>query len=562
MGLFDIFKKKKQEVAQAPTPQPSSNYINGGVSTGMSVPMVFDGEVDLGEMGVAKNFVIDYNTLRIRSKQMYLESDLIHTVVRRKNTWKIGNGLDLQCRINSMVLESEGIKINAQELSKTVESRFKAWANSEASSWVGNKNFNRLQSEAGMRQSMDGDLLVILRYDNDRLQVQHIDACNVQNPIFVSMLPNENKVNNSTGYDYVWTNGNRLRNGVEIDSNGVIVAYHVRVGIGVDTERVKAKNRYGMTMAFMLLADEFNTDSYRGIPDCSSNMENAAMLKRLKEAAIGGYEERQKIAYYSETAPDGVEGDIFNANNLAKEYSGLGGGAYGDDKNDLPVDVNGVYMNNTISSTKAKNVKQLPKGQTIKAFGESQDMHFNEFYTPIAESQASTLGMPPEVAFMKYGGSFSSSRAGLKDWEHTLMVDRYAYAIQYNQRIYAVWFLLEVLNNKIDAKGFLKAWLSDNYMVVSAYLSASWVGANVPHIDPVKEVKAEREKLGGLAVNAPLTSIEASTMALNGGEYRDNVQQFALELQEMTQNGLQIEPFGKEEMESDNEEEDKKEEKD
>jgi hypothetical protein len=64
-----------------------------------------------------------------------------------------------------------------------------------------------------------------------------------------------------------------------------------------------------------------------------------------------------------------------------------------------------------------------------------------------------------------------------------------------------------------------------------------------------------------LAVNAPLTSIEASTMALNGGEYRDNVQQFSLELQEMTSNGLQIEPFGKEEMESsddDSEEETKK----
>ena len=51
----------------------------------------------------------------------------------------------------------------------------------------------------------------------------------------------------------------------------------------------------------------------------------------------------------------------------------------------------------------------------------------------------------------------------------------------------------------------------------------------MPHIDPLKEVKAERAKLGNSFV--PLTTAEAATEALSAGEFDSNVVQMIKEVE-------------------------------
>jgi hypothetical protein len=46
----------------------------------------------------------------------------------------------------------------------------------------------------------------------------------------------------------------------------------------------------------------------------------------------------------------------------------------------------------------------------------------------------------------------------------------------------------------------------------------------------LKEVNAERRKLGPLADNIPLTTVEQATEVLNGGDSDSNIQQFSEEL--------------------------------
>jgi hypothetical protein len=53
----------------------------------------------------------------------------------------------------------------------------------------------------------------------------------------------------------------------------------------------------------------------------------------------------------------------------------------------------------------------------------------------------------------------------------------------------------------------------------------------VPHIDPLKEVMAERAKLGTAADAIPLTTVEDATRNLNGGDSDSNMTQFADEYQ-------------------------------
>ena len=75
-------------------------------------------------------------------------------------------------------------------------------------------------------------------------------------------------------------------------------------------------------------------------------------------------------------------------------------------------------------------------------------------------------------------------------------------------------------------------------MGISAYQHARFIGANVPHIDPVKEVAAERLKLGKSGADIPLTTAEAATEALNGGDYETNVLQYAKELENTKKAGI------------------------
>jgi len=102
-------------------------------------------------------------------------------------------------------------------------------------------------------------------------------------------------------------------------------------------------------------------------------------------------------------------------------------------------------------------------------------------------------------------------------------------------------FELEVLNKNISAPGYFTAMLAGDQMTMDAYKAGRFIGANVPHIDPLKEVEAERAKLGPLADQLPLTTVEKSTETLGGGDSENNIKKFSKELDEGKNNGLLLE---------------------
>jgi len=150
--------------------------------------------------------------------------------------------------------------------------------------------------------------------------------------------------------------------------------------------------------------------------------------------------------------------------------------------------------------------------------------------------------MPPDVARSKYDSNYSASRAAIKDWEHTLDVKRADFSFQFMQNVYNFWLEVEILLNNIQAPGYLVAKQKEDMMVIEAYRTARFIGAPVANIDPVKEVEAERKKLGITAESIPLTTVEASTEVLNGGDSNHNMEQFAEELKKSKALGLKPEP--------------------
>jgi hypothetical protein len=198
----------------------------------------------------------------------------------------------------------------------------------------------------------------------------------------------------------------------------------------------------------------------------------------------------------------------------------------------VPVTQDGVVIANKVAVTTNKSTFNMSPGSELKSLESENDLHFRDFYEVNFELICAALGMPPEVAAMKYDSNFSSARAAIKDWENTLIVERAKFAYEFLQPIYNFWLHLEILSNKIQAPGYMNAFRTGEQMILAAYRRARFVGASVPHIDPLKEVEAERLKLGKAFDMVPLTSIELSTEVVGGGEANPNLIQGAKDLEQ------------------------------
>lgn len=471
-----------------------------------AVSKSWDGEKNMGEIGPIVYYTPDFPALRLRSWQAYLESDIAQTILNKYALWIVDQGLKLNCAPSKLFLESEGIKIDPEKFNALTEARFLVWSKSLSCSFNGMMNLSQLSKMVFINSKIGGDMLVVLRYTNRQVTIQIIDGENVCSPNY---FPTE-----------------RIKDGIEYSPTGQHVAYHVKVQ-GYKWERISARSSSGLIMAFMVRGNRYRLLD-RGLPIIGATLETINKIDRYKEAAVGSAEERAKIAYQivhqlGGTGESPLADALANARNAGTAQN-----------SGLPKDEDGQELADQVYASTNKQTFNVPQGGEIKALHSTQEMFFKEFYETNANVCCSAVNIPPNVAFSLYNDSFSASRAATKDWEHTIIVERDDFQTQWYQPIYNFWLHTQILQQKIQAPGYLNG----DTLVREAYQIARFTGPLFPHINPVQEVNAERLKLGELAKNIPLTNVERATETLNGGESSSNMEQFSLELKKSNDLGL------------------------
>jgi len=522
MKIFNFFKNPKQIIKSNEAPisrkeSPQASFNGGEFSS--SFVLSYNGEKNLGEIGTIRDYRLDYEGLRLRSWQSYLESEISQTVLNKFAMWVIGSGLKLQTDPVKPVLKSEKLEIDPEAFNEVAEARFKVFSCSKTSDYSGMNNLQIMAKTAFLNSIIGGDVLVVLRYVNNQVKVQLVDGAHLASPFF-----------GTDYYGQAISNGNTVKNGIELSPTGEHIAYYVKTGL-LKFERIEATGKKsGKKMAFLVYGMRYRLDNHRGIPLISTVMETLKKLDRYKEATVGSAEERQKITYAIEHDRDST-GESPLAKSISNAFD------YGSAE-DLPKDVNGKELANTVAATTNKQTFNMPIGAKLTSLESKNELYFKDFYTTNIDLICAAVGIPPEVAMSKYDSNFSASRAALKDWEHTINVNRALFSFQFYQPIFDLWLETEILKNKIQAPGYLKALSEGNDMVLDAYRNSRFVGTSVPHIDPLKEVNAERAKLGQLAAHMPLTTIEAATEVLNGGDSDNNLAQFSEEIKEAERLGI------------------------
>lgn len=510
----NVFSKGKKEitpVAEEITIIEKEKYIPGQhppVIKGYlnTFTVSYSGEKTPGEMGPIKRYTPDYCALRNRSWQSYLDSEITQNVIKKFVLWVIGSGLNVQSEPDIEVLESEGIELNNDKFSRLIEARFRVFSKSKHSSHSGMENLHALAKKAKLNAIVGGDVLIISRVNNGFVSFELKDGEHIQTPIGTSHI------------SVAKSNGNEIKHGVEISASGEHVAYYVRMSFG-KFERIPAKIGISdFTTAWMWYGFEYRLDGVRGLPLTCAVLETLKKLDRYKEATVGSAEERAKIVLFVE------HNDISTGENpLIKGIAqSLNVGAVADET--LTTANTDDAIATRIAATTNKAAFNLNPGATLKSLDSKNDLYFESFIGVNIMHVCAAIGIPYEVAMSKYDSNFSASRAALKDWEHTINVNRNDATENFYQICYNNWLLIEILRGKVDAPGYLASLAENNIMAYEAYRKCRFTGSQVPHIDPVKEAMAERIKLGDYKI--PLTTAEASTEALSAGEYKKNVAKF------------------------------------
>ena len=489
---------------------------------------------------------IDFHnfTMRQRARMLYMAAPMATSAIKTNRTNVIGVGLRLKSRIDREVLRLTPDQ--AEKWQKDTEREFSLWASDKrACDATGMNNFYGLQQLALVSWLLSGDCIGIVKQRKPTrllpysLRVHLIEADRIATP-----------TGSGLGTSLLYTtgknadNGNTIYDGVEVDKDGMVVAYHIRstypfeLGAPLRTEwaRVLAYQEHTGLPNVLHVIDTERPDQYRGVSYLAQVIEPLLQLRRYTESELmAAVIESFFTAFIKTDAP--TEDMPFNEVNEDAEREPR-------NPNDYNMGPGQVNMMN-------------PGEDVVFAEPKHPNGSFDKFAEAISSQVGAALEIPADLLLKKFNSSYSASRAALLEAWKAFKMRREWLADDFCRPLYEVWMSEAVARSRIYAPGFFT-----NPAIHAAYLGSEWLGPSQGQLDPVKEITAEI-----LACSEGFSTHEQSTIRLNGGQWDSNVEQLQRENEKLdgqspdphqsggtgeTQEGAQEPQEGEEPAEGDN----------
>ena len=451
---------------------------------------------------------IDFHnaTLRQRGRMLYMAAPIATSAIKTNRTNVVGVGLKLKSRIDREVLGLSPEQAEAWQ--KETEREFALWAeNKRACDATGMNNFYGLQQLALISWLVSGDCVGVLKqFDVSAmspyaLRVHLVESDRVSTPHDSGSLT---ALNYTTGKNK--DNGNAIFDGVEVDGNGMVVAYHIRntypyeVGTMGTTQWVRVlayQEHTGLPNVVHVIECE-RPDQYRGVTYLAQVIEPLLQLRRYTESELmAAVIESFFTAFIKTEAPtdenpfNQVEPDVPGERKGPNEYS-MGPG----------------------------QVNIMEPGEDVAFANPTRPAGgFDAFVKSVCSQVGAALEIPTDLLLKSFNASYSASRAALLEAWKAFKMRREWLADDFCRPIYEVWMAEAVARGRIYAPGFFT-----NPAIRAAYLSSEWLGPSQGQLDPVKEITAEI-----LACSEGFSTHEQSTIRLNGGQWDSNVEQLQRE---------------------------------
>lgn len=474
---------------------------------------------------------IDFNnlTLRQRGRMLYMAAPVAAAAINTCCTKIVGRGLRMKCNLNIDILNMTPEA--AKEWCRQTEAEFRLWCENRFNcDALGLNNFFELQHLAVKSWLMSGDVFVLLKREKPTplnpysLRLQLIEADRVCTPH-----------NGGTVYGYTEGRykGNAVHDGVEVDKNGRVVAYHIcseypnalYVNNDCKCVRVEAAGKLTGLPNILQIMNAERPDQYRGVTYLAPVIEMLLQGRRYTESELTA-----AIVHSYYTAFITTEDDPTAVPTIGRDNDDE------DEEEDYPEPEMGPG-----------NVVHLKTGEKVELGNPNiPTAGFENFTKAITKQIGAALELPYDVMIKEFTSSYSASKGALEEAWEVFRKKRTWFVNDFCQPVYEVWLSEAVASGRIKAPGFF-----NNPLIRAAWCGARWDGPAQTHLDPVKEAKASAAEVAhGWKTN------EQVTREYYGENWEENILALAEEKKLMEKAG--ITPAAWDGRELDEEDDDKK----
>ena len=460
-------------------------------------------------------------TLRQRSRMLYMSAPVATAALKRQRTNIVGAGLRLKPTIDREILGMT--KEQAEEWQRLTQAEFNLWASrKQACDATGVNTFYGMQQLVALSWPMSGDVFAAIKRTEPTalmpysLRLHIIEADRVRNPDTVQAAGRT--INNpflSSITTMELPNGNKIYDGVEVDPNGAVVAYHIANNHpgqwdGGQTKfvRVEAYGRNTGLPNILHIMDTERPEQYRGVPYLAQAIEPLLQMRRYTEAEITAAIVQSFFTAFIKTEAGADD----------MPYNRVGGEGY----EEVTHDPNEYELG-------AGTMNILEPGEDV-TFGSPTHPNsgFDVFMRSMCEQVGACLEIPADLLLMSFNASYSASRAALLEAWKGFRMRREWLTDDFCRPVYEIWLTEAVARGRIVAPGFLT-----DPIIRQAYLGSEWIGPSQGQLDPTKEVTA-----AVTAIENGLSTREAEAVKLNGSQFSTNVDKLTVENEQLrTANG-------------------------
>lgn len=449
--------------------------------------------------------------LRERARDLHMGSDIVAAAHKGLRTNIVGTGLRLNPAFDASYLGLS--KEQAEKLRSSIQREWALWAETTKCDAAGLNDFYELQGLAFISTLMSGDVFALMPKKERPWSVYDLK---------VNLIEADRC---STPPDKVLTDRERIQSGVEVDADGMVIAYHFsnrHPGAGGyslsganDWVRVEKYGKRTGRVNVLHLFEAERPGQRRGVPVIAPIIESLKQLSQYTNAELAAAVITSMYTVFITTPADDEGGTPFDG--------------VGMDDEDLDGTENVLGASGDEIKLGQGAIMRTDPGEDVKFADPTRpNPNYEAFVRAMLKQMAAALELPYEILTKQFTSSYSASRGALLEAWKMYRMRRAWLSKTFCQPIYEEWFVEAVSKGRIDAPGIF-----DDPAIFAAYTRAEWHGPSQGLLDPTKEVAAAISR-----IEYNMSTAERETAELNGGSWEQNVQQRAYEKGRLAELGL------------------------
>lgn len=437
-------------------------------------------------------------TMRQRGRLMYMSSPIGASGIKTHRTNTIGTGLRLNPRPNGKALG-----LSDEQTERWVEDtkeEFSIWADKKrACDATGMSDFYEMQQLMLVSWLASGDVFALIERRKAtwkepytlRIRAVEADLCATKD-ISGAWTGLTSGVNAD--------NGNKIRDGVEIDAQGMPVAYwfrdtypHESTADATKWTRIRAVGEGTELPNVLHIANMERPGQYRGVSYMAQIIEPILQIGRYTNAEIMAAIVQSFLTAFITTNEDASENPFNEAVEEGEEQASY-------DPSDYEMGPGQINVMNPGEGVSFSNPTHPNSG-------------FDTFVQAICTQIGAALEIPRDILLKEFNSSYSASRGALLEAWKSFRMYRTWFVNDFCAPVYEIWLSEAVASGRIKAPGFFT-----DRRKREAWLKAEWIGPSQGQLDPGKEIAAE-----ALACEYGFSTYADSARRLNGSDFESNI---------------------------------------